>query len=272
MSISITWEDERRGWRAHLAAGGRASGSIRLRDRHVLAAARELNRPVHTVTLDDLELFIARDEWSPAYRRSLRASLRLFFHWCYRRGLADDDPAAELAPIIQPRSLPRPVSERDTSRALRCRDERTAVMVALMALCGLRRAEVATVRGSDVIDGVHGPILRVTGKGRHVREVPMPAHLARAVRARGDGWTFPGQIDGHLSPRRVGELVRDVLPPGMTGHQLRHRYATAVYARSHDIRAVQSLLGHARLDTTAIYVAVAADDAARAAASAWRVA
>ena len=79
------------------------------------------------------------------------------------------------------------------------------------------------------------------------------------------------QIDGHLSARRVGELVGACLPDGMTGHQLRHRYATTVYRTSHDIRAVQTLLGHARLDTTMIYTAVDNDAALNAAAGAWRL-
>lgn len=139
-------------------------------------------------------------------------------------------------------------------------------MIELMAYGGLRRGEVATVRAEDVT----GQWLRVAGKGGHVRAVPLPPHLAARV-ARGTGWLFPGQIDGHLSARRVGELIRECLPDGTTPHQLRHRYASTVYRSSRDIRAVQSLLGHARLDTTMVYTAVDKDSVGRAAEGAWKL-
>lgn len=133
---------------------------------------------------------------------------------------------------------------------------------------GLRRGEVAAVRGEHV----SGHWLTVEGKGGHRRMVPLPSHLAGRIRRRGPGWTFPGAVEGHLSARWVGTLVARALPRGMTAHQLRHRYATTVYKSSHDIRAVQTLLGHARLDTTMVYTAVSDDDTARAAAGAWRLA
>ena len=264
------WNDALRGWHSHLAAGGRAPATIELRLRHVVTVAKRVGRALKDVNVEHLELVLANGEWSPAYRRGIRASIRLFFAWSYRHGHIDDDPAAELPSIKQPRAIPRPVSEQDTARALAYPDDRTALMVALMAQCGLRRGEVATVRGGDVISGIHGPLLRVCGKGGHVREVPLPPYLAKSIRDRGEGWLFPGAINGHLSPRRVGELVRDALPPGMTSHQLRHRYGTVTYQRSHDIRAVQILLGHAKLDTTMVYTAVDSADTARAAATAWR--
>lgn len=266
------WTNALRGWISHLSAGGRAPATIELRQRHVVTVARIIKRPLARVSVEHLETVIANPDWSPAYRRGIRASLRLFFAWAHRHHFIDDNPAYELPAIAQPRAVPRPVSEIDTANALACPDTRTSIMVALMAHCGLRRGEVATVRGTDIISGTYGPLIRVCGKGGHVREVPIPPYLAKTIREHGEGWLFPGAIDGHLSPRRVGELVRDVLPPGMTSHQLRHRYGTITYQRSHDIRAVQTLLGHAKLDTTMIYTAVDSADTARAAATAWRAA
>ncbi|WP_408918409.1 tyrosine-type recombinase/integrase [Corynebacterium striatum] len=137
-----------------------------------------------------------------------------------------------------------------------------------MAYGGLRRGEVARVRGSDV----QGQWLRVEGKGGHVRLVPLPPHLARRIAAHGDSWLFPGQINGHLSPRRVTELVGEVLPVGVTPHALRHRFATRVYAQSGDIVALSMLLGHAKLDTTMVYTQVDSVVQAQAAAGAWTLA
>lgn len=138
-------------------------------------------------------------------------------------------------------------------------------MIELMAYGGLRRCEVATVRPGDL----EGEWLRVTGKGGHVRLVPLPPYLCRRIREGGTGWTFPGQIDGHISPGHVGKLVNAALPEGVTGHQLRHRYATTVFRTSRDIVAVRELLGHARLDTTMVYTRVEQDGTHAAATGAW---
>lgn len=203
-------------------------------------------------------------EWSAATRRSARASLRVFWSWAHRRGLCAD-VAADLPRTAVPRAVPRPAADTVILGALRSADARVQLMVELMAYGGLRRCEVATVRGDDV----QGQWLRVTGKGGHMRMVPLPPHLCRRVAAYGDAYVFRGAVDGHLSAARVGKLVGAVLPEGVTAHMLRHRYATTVYQGSRDIRAVQSLLGHARLDTTMIYTRVDPAGASSAAAGAW---
>ncbi|RAV33526.1 tyrosine-type recombinase/integrase [Corynebacterium heidelbergense] len=213
----------------------------------------------------DLVAWLASQPWAPATRRSVRASLRTYWAWRARTGRGVN-AAAELPRAAVPRAVPRPAADTVILSALRRAEPRVQTMIELMAYGGLRRCEVATVRGEDIA----GHWLRVTGKGGHVRAVPLPPHLAARIAAN-PGWLFPGQIDGHLSARRVGELVGEVLPPGVTAHQLRHRYATTVYAASHDIRAVQRLLGHAKLDTTMIYTAVDDQVASSAAAGAWRL-
>lgn len=68
------------------------------------------------------------------------------------------------------------------------------------------------------------------------------------------GYFFPGQDDGHLSPRYVGKLIRDLLPDQWTMHTLRHRFATRLYAHTRDLLGVQGMLGHATPTTTRRYV------------------
>ena len=86
------------------------------------------------------------------------------------------------------------------------------------------------------------------------------ADLARELLSRGHGWTFPGSDHGHLSPAWVSKLVRQTLPEGTTMHQLRHRFATQAWSATHDLFAVQRLLGHASPTTTQRYVATAPDE------------
>jgi integrase/recombinase XerC len=81
-----------------------------------------------------------------------------------------------------------------------------------------------------------------------------------------DGWLFPSEFGGHLSPMWVGELVHRVLPDHWTMHTLRHRMASRAYRGTRNLRAVQVLLGHSSIATTERYLAV--DDSEILAASA----
>lgn len=123
-------------------------------------------------------------------------------------------------------------------------------MLALGACAGLRRAEIATCRGDALERDLDGWSLRVLGKGGRVRRVPLTDDMADQISARGQGWTFQGQVSGgqavlgdrtagHLSAGRVGELVSELLPN----------------------------LGHVSVATTQVYTAVP-DDAKRRAARA----
>lgn len=138
-------------------------------------------------------------------------------------------------------------------------------MLELALNAGLRCCEICKVHSRDVFADLVGWSLVVRGKGKRQRIVPLSDDLARRLRDV-DGYAFEGQIDGHLSAGYVSKLISAALPPGVTAHPLRHRYATRAYELGgRDIRAVQDLLGHAYVSTTQIYTAVS-DEAKRRAA------
>ena len=137
-------------------------------------------------------------------------------------------------------------------------------MVRLAGQIGLRRAEVARCRREDFERGFEGWSVRVVGKGGHTRVLPVPDDLARTVARMPWGWLFPNGHGSHLSPDYVGRLLSRDLPRGYSGHSLRHRCGTTAYAATRDLLAVQALLGHARPETTAGYVALP-EDSVRAA-------
>lgn len=110
------------------------------------------------------------------------------------------------------------------------------------------------MHSDDLVDDLVGWSLLVHGKGGKQRVVPLTDGIAREMLALPDGYAFPGQIDGHLSPRRVGELATDLLDGVWTLHTLRHRFATRTYQIDHDTFAVQELLGHSSAETTRRYV------------------
>lgn len=265
------WREAITDFLAFLRAGGRSVGTIRMR-RWQLTDLSELYTDPWLVTGDDLVTWLSRPDLSAEYRRTLRGSVRMFYAWAVKTGRTDRNPAADLDPIRVPRGLPRPIPLAALQEALSGADDRQRLILLLGACAGLRRAEIAELRFSDLIAGQ----LLVRGKGGVQRLVPLHPTLRqeldaeRARRAMGhhgsgfggefltvDGPIFPSARSPQpLTPYRVGELAAGCLPAGWTLHTLRHRFASQAYAAQRDLRAVQELMGHSKPETTARYAAV----------------
>ncbi len=258
------WESITTSWLSWLAAADRAPLSVRLRAHQIQRFATRHPAGPMAVTVDDLTAWLARADWSTETRRSNQAALRSFFGWLHATGQRPDDPSRLLLPIkpVIPRARPAPDPVVDA--AITSAEPRVRVMIMLAARQGLRRGEICRVHLSDVAETLGGWDLVVHGKGRKDRVVPLADDVADAVlrrcrRDEAEGWCFPGADAGHLSPGHVGKLISRALPDGWTAHTLRHRFATAAYAGTRDLAAVQELLGHSRPETTRRYIAVPTD-------------
>lgn len=260
-----------RGWREELVAAGRSKGTIGVRMSHLRRCLDGVGKPVGDVTRRDLIEWMATEDWSASTRRSVRASLRMFFRW-YAEEHGQDSIAEDLPAVPVPRAVPRPAADFVVMDAIRRAEGWVALAIEIMATCGLRRAECAKLRVGDVEAVGQGWVIRVCGKGGHVRIVPCPPSLALRIRRRGGGWVFPGGQDGHVSPGWLGKKVSAVMGDGLTAHTLRHRYASVAYTRSHDLRSVQELLGHASVATTQVYTAVDDVVVRDVAEGAWKIA
>lgn len=172
-------------------------------------------------------------------------------------GRRADNPVDQLPRVREAYPRPRPCPDKWIVAALRKADAREAIMLRLAAECGMRRSEIAAVRGEDVAEGFHGWAITIVGKGEKQRTIPINDELADMVRTH-RGFLFPGKHDGHLHPNTVGKIVTSLLPPGWTTHTLRHRYATKIYEETDDIYVVSQLLGHTSVATTQRYVAMPA--------------
>lgn len=236
-----------------IRASGGSRESIRLR-RHYLTrlAERYPGRSLLSLSLDELVGYLARPDWAAETRKSARGAVRGFYRWACDTGRLGTDPSRLLPTVRVPPGCPRPTPDAVFLAALERADDRARCMLMLAAFAGLRRAEIARVHSGDLL----GDALRVAGKGGAVRMVPLTGSLAAELHALPAGWAFPGQINGHLAPHRVGVILARLLGPGWSAHTLRHRFATRAYAVERDLRAVQTLLGHSKPETTARYTAV----------------
>lgn len=259
LSITDPWTKTIASWEEELRAAGRPATTRYLRSYHLRRLAHDHSEhEPQQMTHGLLVAWMARHDWSPETRRSYRASLRVFYRWLYATGRADTDIAHSLPATAVPRALPRPCPTDVLISATRfaATDMRLQLMLFVLAETGMRRGELCRLHTNHLERDLTGWSLRVIGKGGRVRLIPLTEHLAVMLRLLPDGYAFPGQIDGHLSPAYVGKLVSAALGEGYTAHTLRHRMASLAYAVERDLRAVQELLGHARIETTQVYTAV----------------
>ncbi len=232
-----------------------------------------LGRSPDTATADDLRRFQVeqRDAGVPVPTvNSIVSALRFFFTHTVDR----PDLARKLVRLAHPRKLPVVLSRDEVARLLNattCLKHQAALSVAYGA--GLRVAEVSALKVSDVDS--ERMLLRVErGKGGQYRNALLSADLLTLLRQwwkvgrqqgvmRRDGWLFPGQHA--LKPISTRQLHRIVVEAAQAAdiakrvgpHTLRHSFATHLLEDGTDIRVIQVLLGHAKLDNTAFYTKVA---------------
>jgi site-specific recombinase XerD len=211
-------------------------------------------------TTDDIERYLDSRKIEAKTRYIAVSHFHAFYRWAVRENLVDLDPTERIDRPQLPSYLPRPIGDADLVLALRVAPAQVAAMLALAAFAGLRCQEIAGLQRTDILDRNRPPMLVVTApKGRRQRTVPLHPEAWRALEAFGLPRTGPifRFADGRqLSPWKVSHLGSQYMR-GMgidaTLHQLRHWFATALYADTHDLRLVQEMMGHANPSTTAIY-------------------
>jgi integrase/recombinase XerD len=232
-----------------------------------------LGRPPDTATGDDVRRFQVeqQDTGVPVpTMNSIVSALRFFFTHTLDR----PDLARKLVRLSHPRKLPVVLSRDEVARLLgatTCLKHQAALSVAYGA--GLRVAEVSMLKVRDVDS--ERMLLRVErGKGGQYRNAMLPADLLTLLRQwwklgrqqgvmHRDGWLFPGQhAMKPLSTRQLHRIVVEAaqaagIAKRVGPHTLRHCFATHLLEDGIDIRIIQTLLGHAKLDNTAFYTKVA---------------
>jgi len=215
------------------------------------------------------------------------SSVRSFFRFLDKRGLAHNASIGAIQTPKLPRSVPKALSEKDMGELLDTEsvleraawiDLRDQAVLVLLYGAGLRIGEaLGLTRGTveGLLKAGHDT-LQITGKGNKARLVPLLPQAIEAMKAYRDACPFmaalgPGDAfflgarGGPLDPAIVQKRVREIraalgLPDSVTPHALRHSFATHLLGAGGDLRTIQELLGHASLSTTQRYTDV---DAAR---------
>ena len=243
--------------------------------RAVRKLAAYLKRSPDTATVEELrsfQLHLVDTGTSPITLNATLTGLKFFFDITLGRS----ELMARMQPVKVPRTLPVVLSPQEVSRliaAARNVKHQAALSVAYGA--GLRASEVISLKVGDV-DSQRMTLRVEQGKGAKDRYAMLSPVLLQRLRtwwrlghAQGKilpgGWLFPGMDPmDPLTPRQLNRAVHDAaqaasIDKRVTTHTLRHSFATHLLERKVDIRVIQVLLGHKKLETTSVYTHVATD-------------
>ena len=226
-----------------------------------------LDRDLLSASRDDVETFLDGRHLGPRARYRWVSDIHNLFEFAIREGFATSDPTIRIRRPKLPALLPRPIADEALSLALSVADRRTATMLLCAHLAGMRAMEIAQLSREDVLDTRRPPLLVLHGKGNKDRLVPLHPELGAALLAlpmQRTGRVFRAPRGGPLNSNQVSAEVNTFLHENGisdTCHSLRHWFGTKVYEQTRDLRAVQSLLGHANPATTAGYVRWSMDHA-----------
>lgn len=253
-SVRVAWDHAIFEYVAFLTVERYPEATRTTRRQHLALMAKAMPVGPWEVNEQHLRDWFAGLEVAANTYRSRRTTARAFYRWAYLSKRVAAVPTEAIPRGEVPRPKPRPTPDSVLRLALAAASPRERLMIDLARGHGLRRAEVAQVHSRDLFEDLDGWALVVHGKGGKTREVPLRPETALALRSLGDGYAFPGRIDGHLSARHVGVLMTRLLPGEWTMHSMRHRAATDWHDECGDLLVVGELLGHAGPNTTAMYV------------------
>jgi integrase/recombinase XerD len=257
------------------AEAGAARNTIAAYRSDLAASSALLNGQLSSA--GEYEIATLAESWTALAHASIArkaAAHRRFYGFLADEGMRKDDPSHALPRPGKRRALPKILSREDVGRLFATLAEwpanemqrlRLTALVEMLYGSGLRATELVSLPVNAIQPD--RPFIIVRGKGDKERLVPVsePAHRALAAwlaaRPAGSSFLFPSG-KGHLSRVRLFQLIRELaahagIPPErISPHVLRHAFATHLLEGGADLRALQTLLGHADIATTEIYTHV----------------
>ena len=222
---------------------------------------------------------LSEQNYSAATMARKIATLRSFYKWSLKFGHVDSNPMVLIRTPRQSKRLPKAITVEQIEQLLSAPDDqdvlgaRDRAMLETLYSTGIRVSELVDLDVEDLDEGAEA--VRVRGKGKKERVVPLGSHALAAIRQYrsvlstderfSSAWTsgksnplFINKHGGRLSSRSVrrklDKYLRQVgLDPSISPHTLRHSFATHLLDNGADLRCVQELLGHQSLSTTQTY-------------------
>ena len=239
-------------------------------------AAHELGKDIEELDIREIDKYIARSYQGFMTDRKLNrksiarklAAIRSFFKFLSRQGSVPQNPVLKITTPKMGKNLPRFLFREHMEKLLGAPQKETKtglrdqVIIELLYGSGLRVSELVGLNTADI--DLHGSLLRVRGKGRKERIVPLTEPARYAVSAYLNARTDCHEAlilnyqDTRLTSRSVRRILEKLekkanLNQHVHPHMLRHTFATHLLDGGADLRSVQELLGHKKLSSTQIY-------------------
>ena len=246
-------------------------------------SARTITEVICDASAETVRQFLAHlgeQQYSAATMARKIATLRSFYKWADRRGLAANNPMTVIRTPRQGKRLPKAITIEQVEQLLSAPSDsdvlgrRDRAMLETLYSTGIRVSELVALNVADL--DLAGEALHVRGKGKKERVVPLGSHALGAVArytemlradprfgpmARDNPHALPlflnkhgGRLSSRSVRRKLDKYLKQVgLDPTISPHTLRHSFATHLLDNGADLRSVQELLGHQSLSTTQIY-------------------
>lgn len=245
---------------------------------HLAHLAEELDKRPDQITLDDLRMLLGRlHDMNVALATQCRivSGLRTFYRMLTVEDAVQSNPAELLEMPRSSRHLPDVLSDEEIDAIIATFDlsmpdqARNRVIVEVLYGCGLRVSELVNLRLSNIY--ADDECLLVTGKGDKQRWVPINSvalHLLlqyiqtirphQKIRQGEENYVFLNRLGTRLSRNYVFMFLNEAVAKAgikkrISPHSLRHSFATSLVTNGADLRAVQEMLGHEKINTTEIY-------------------
>ncbi len=234
-------------------------------------------------TPDHVRQFLSRlgeMSYSPATMARKIATLRSFYKWAERRGVAPTNPMIAIRTPKQGKRLPKAIAVEQIEKLLITPSDRDVLglrdraMLETLYSTGIRVSELVDLNVDDLDDA--GEAMKVRGKGKRERLTPLGSHALGAIKKyvglvhadprfahlwAGGGAGKPlfmnkhgGRLSSRSVRRKLDKYLKEAgLDPTISPHTLRHSFATHLLENGADLRSVQELLGHQSLSTTQVY-------------------
>jgi integrase/recombinase XerC len=270
---------------AELERGGASPHSVKAYESDLRQFLESISPPpapdaITILTLREWLAALYRDELTTVSIRRKLAAVRGLFKFMHREGVVPSNIARLVRTPKAPKKLPEVMSPEQVNTLIdgvaarkieRPHPARDRAICEMLYGCGVRVSELAGLNLQD-LDRSQGWI-RVRGKGRKERQVPLPRQAADALDrylnerpiVRDQTAVFLNHRGGRLTDRGISLIVKFYATylsgdPSVHPHSFRHAYATHLLSAGADLRAIQELLGHARLSTTQKYTQVSLTD------------
>jgi len=204
----------------------------------------------------------------PATINRRQAALEKYLKWAHKKGNIERLPGMPKS-VKEQKASPKALKRSEQNRLLREVERRSnardTALIRILMSCGLRVSEAVSIRLIDLDIGERHGTINVCGKGNKYREVPVPSEARHVVwewmeeRRKiypDSDWLFPNRNGGHITARYAERMVKNIgkfVGLDIHPHILRHTAATNMLRTGADLVTVAHVLGHADLNTTAIY-------------------